>query len=472
MSSRIVVLLFILLFAQGCTSATGTKQNDQEASPLPPSPLLMQIGSGWMAHMVCSSVFISGRTLDHVMAVEFGPGSDPVLSALMPQVDVDRKTVTVPAPEYDYEGQTAVYRDGLGCALSLDEPVKALRAVTIPPRQIRYSDDELWPQGERVYTEDDSIDYGALQAAMDSAIGHSVEGRGTRGVVVVHRGRLVGEAYAPGYSPRMALYGASMTKTVNAMLIGRLVQAGKLSVTDTRLHPQWGHPGDPRGAITLDELLRAVSGLEFVENYAGDADVNVMLLTKKDMAGFAATKPLVAEPGTHWSYSSGTANIISGIARATFKGDDDAWLRYPDEALFEPLGLRTAIFETDTAGTFVGSSFLWASPRDFARLGLLMLQDGVWEDERLLPEGWVDYMATPHPGNENLNYGAQTWLSGAKDARGPAPFYYMSGFGGQTVWMDPEHELVIVRMGWDFATDPWHMNDFADVVAGTISNPR
>jgi CubicO group peptidase (beta-lactamase class C family) len=157
-----------------------------------------------------------------------------------------------------------------------------------------------------------------------------------------------------------------------------------------------------------------------------------------------------------------------GIARSTFRDNEEYW-RFPHDALFRPLGCSSAVFQTDTSGTLVGSSYVFASARDWARLGLLLLQDGVWQGERLLPEGWVDYMRTPAPADPELHYGAQTWLVGAESFDEPAPVFEMRGHGGQFVTVVPEKDLVVVRLGWQNLPGGWDQGDFVRRVAAAIT---
>ena len=259
--------------------------------------------------------------------------------------------------------------------------------------------DALWPEGERVDLETlpPGVDRIALEAGVKAAFAEpdSAHPRRTRALVVVHGGRIVAERYAPGFNATMPLIGWSMTKMAINALVGIAVQDGKLALPDTAYCLSGAGTSTPAAKITLDQLLRMTSGLSFNEDYADHAsDVIQMLFVQGDKAGFAAAKPLEYSPGTHWQYSGGTSNIIARVLRQRFVDERD-YLRFPRERLFEPLGMRSAVLEPDEAGTFVGSSFMYASARDWARLGLLFLRDGVWQGRRLLPEGWVAYSLTP-----------------------------------------------------------------------------
>jgi CubicO group peptidase (beta-lactamase class C family) len=262
----------------------------------------------------------------------------------------------------------------------------------------------------------------------------------------------------------MPLLGWSMAKTALNALVGMLAKDGAWAVEDEELLPQWRNDG--RRGISLDQLLRMTSGLDF------DADDNNerMLFTVGDIGAFAASKPLAAPPGTAWQYSQGPSNVVALIMRRHFK-DERAYLRFPRSRLFEPLGMRSAVLEPDAAGTFIGSTFMYASARDWARLGLLFLQDGVWQGQRLLPEGWVRYTTTPTAISPGKRYGAHVWLR-LPDSENlgvppmPEDAYYMLGYDQQIVAMIPSRDLVIVRLGLTRKTKAFdHAQALAPIIA-------
>lgn len=424
-----------------------------------PTLNLLPIGSGYLANTTCYGVFVSGRAPDEVLATEFTGDAEGLMERF--SVDVDTEARTVRASLYGLSPATAVYREGLGCVLIHDRALADLRREGFTPSPIELSAELEWPEGSAVSTGDvpPGVDRERLDAALEAAFTPPATGPDprTRAVVVVHKGRIIAERAVAPCSVHMPLYGASMSKTVTAMLIGMLVRDGRLSVDQDDVRPEWR--GDSRREITLDHLMRMSSGLRFVEVYAEASDVNRMLFEEPDTAAYAAGQPLEHEPGSHWSYSSGTTNIIMSIARDAISGDD-AYHRFPHEALFAPLGCRSAVFQTDTSGTFVGSSYVFASARDWARLGLFMLWDGVWLGERLLPEGWIDYLRTPAPADPQLHYGAQTWLEGATGPGEPAPVFEMRGYGGQFVTVVPAADLVVVRLGWQNLRPGWNQREF------------
>jgi len=221
--------------------------------------------------------------------------------------------------------------------------------------------------------------------------------------------------------------------------------------------PEWSAPGDPRGAITYDQLLRMTSGLEFFSNYLLPwSDSLRMLFASSDVAAFAAAKELVHPPGTVWSYSDGTCNILARCIRTLAADDAESQLLFPQRELFALLSMSTAEISVDAAGNWVSSSLMQASARDWARFGWLYANDGVFEGRTILPAGWVDYVAKPTPSSPEHCYGAHFWRydaeSGKKQSGKPFPpilggVLYASGHDGQFVWIDRDPRIVLVRLG-------------------------
>lgn len=271
-------------------------------------------------------------------------------------------------------------------------------------------------------------------------------GPGMRAILVAQNGRIVAERYGEGFDDKTPLLGWSMTKTVNAALLGRLAAAGLIGLDDAALRPEWT---DARKDITLRDLLGMESGLAFNEDYGDVSDVNRMLFLEPDMARFAAAQPQAEAAGAQFTYSSGTATLLARIWMDRI-GDPAAALAYPRAALFDPLGMTSAELEADASGTLVGSSYMYATARDWARFGLFLLQDGVWDGTRLLPPGWVAAMNASNglPGNYSQ---MQSWLQGPNDedaAEGvPEDAFWLVGHDGQTVAIVPSEELVVVRLG-------------------------
>ena len=429
------------------------------------------VGSGYSAEILCGAVFISGREPGAAEAEDLsGPGLEP-LQFFRKRVERDRKRVT--ASYFGLGAQTAVFRDGFGCTRIDTDEAALPKLPTLAPLPSP-DPEQLWPEGERVDLEADTdgIDRPALDAAVAAAFTEPdpAHPRNTRALVVVHRGRIVAERYAPGFDQTMPLIGWSMSKGALNALVGLRVKDGKLRLSDRALLPEWRQANDRRRDITLDDLLRMSSGLAFNEGYDDPLDdVVEMLFVKGDMARFAASKPLLHPPGTYWDYSSGTSAIIARVLRDTFATEDD-YLRYPRERLFGPLGMRSAVIGTDSAGTLTASSLLYASARDFARLGLLFLQDGIWNGQQILPPDWVVYSRGPSRALKDGSYGAHLWLRLPESADlgvppMPEDAYYFLGYQEQIIAVVPSRDLVIVRLGLTQEGGDWdHARDLAPIV--------
>jgi len=285
----------------------------------------------------------------------------------------------------------------------------------------------------------------------------------TSALLVVQRGQLVLERYAAGLGRGTSLRSWSMAKSITHALVGLLHGDGRLDLDAPAPVPAWRQVGDPRGAITLEQMLRMLDGLDFVEVYeaSGRSDVVEMLFGsgKDDVAGYAEARPLAHPPGRVWSYSSGTTNIVAAILARTLGGGQEGLLDFMRARLFDPLGMTSASPRFDAAGNFVGSSYVFATARDFARFGLLYLRDGVWEGRRLLPAGWVDHARTPTPGSDG-QYGAGWWL--AQDGSG---IFSANGFQCQYILAVPSRDLVVVRLGEsDHAQKPAVLRSLKELV--------
>lgn len=430
---------------------------------------VLPTATGYVAKLACSGVFVGGHPRERLEAEEF---------ATIPYVsfDVDDSAGRVHAHVLGLAGRTAVHRQGLGCALAIDvDPDELQRQGSAMPRA--EPSDEPWPQGDGEDPRPDppGLDREALERVLDEAFTEPdpYRPRWTRAVVIVHEGRLVAERYASWTSASTPLLGWSMSKSVTNALVGGLVLRGELDVFEPAPIPAW--EDGPRREITIDALLRMSSGLEFEERYGPLADATRMLFEVDDAAAVPISKPLEHEIDTFFAYSSGTSNILSWIVRERFTTLTE-YHQYPHEGLFVPLGMRTAVFETDASGTFVGSSFVYASARDWARFGQLYLQDGVWNGERLLPEGWAKYSGTATPTAPLGDYAAHFWANAGKpDAPAdrrlpsvPTDAFQASGFQGQAVLIVPSRDAVIVRLGLTHDRDAWDLDAFASAVLDAL----
>jgi CubicO group peptidase (beta-lactamase class C family) len=400
------------------------------------------------AKSLCSCVFIAGRDPQQVIAQELG-GSLINLGTF--KVHFEDSSATGSA--FGLAERKAIYRKGLGCTLVSEITEEELRSqkYTLALRKISNQDTIAWPNGNRI-NDSSLIKFPKLANAVNSAFEETDKERplNSRAVIVLHNGQIVAEKYAPTFNQNTKLLGWSMTKTVTNAIVGVLVKQGKLKIEEPAPIAEWAT--DERSKITLNNLMQASSGLAWEEIYGGPSPATNMLFRKKDAGGFAVQSKLQDQPNSKWQYSSGTTNIISKITKQILADD---YYSFAYREIFDKIGAHTMIIEPDAGGTYIGSSFSYAVARDWARFGLLYLNDGVWNNERILPEGWMKYSTTPAAAAPKGEYGAQIWLNaGNKNNQAdrlypdvPSDMYLMDGFEGQSVIMIPSRNVVIVRLG-------------------------
>jgi len=419
-------------------------------------------GLAYKAKTLCSELFVAGRALDDVLRDLEVDDLRP-LRFIRAEVDPSQRLVTTGVLIARRQAQ---FLDGRGCILGPPRGQESM--VSQRPSVHGTASSSAMEKAAAVQTEFSAGLEQVLDAAFQETVGRPH--KRTRAVVVVHRGEIVAERYAPGFGPETPLLGWSMTKSVMNALIGAAIQAGRLDLNEPTGLRAWSGPGDGRAAITVSDLLRMSSGLEFGEDQANlSSDLFRMLYAERDMAGFASGKRLVAEPSTLWKYSSGTSVILSQVLRE--KVGEEAYKSFPRTALFEPLGLTQAVLEQDGVGTFMGASYLYATAREWARIGQLYLQDGVWQDKRILPVGWVEYSRTPAPADPHGAYGAHFWVSTPLEYRGrpvplPADAFHAAGHEAQFVTIVPSRNVVVVRMGQTRYAKAWEHDQF---IAGILA---
>jgi CubicO group peptidase (beta-lactamase class C family) len=422
-------LLLVLLFAVGISGWL-----------LLSPPELLRIGDGYAAKIVCSNVFIAGRDPQLVLAEDVQAPGNPALRLIRVLVDRGKKIVTARilglfAPNY------ALYREGLGCTSVPDGDFPSARAAASIDTNWAAAATlgAPWPDGDQI-----AADEPVSRLIADPAL----SGPGMRAIIVVKAGRIIAEAYGDGFNKDVPLLGWSMTKTVNAAIVGRLISQDRLSFADKDLLPQWH--GDVRARISLADLLGMESGLAFNEDYGAVTDVTRMLYLEPDMAGMAASSPQQAPAGKRFHYSTATGVLLSRIWMNCFTDQRQA-LAFPRQALFSPLEMSSAVLETDEHGTFVGGSYLYATARDWARFAQFLLQDGVWHGERLLPADFMAAMRTPSEASDGSYTHAQTWAHGPGGSAGelglPTDAFWMLGHDGQSIAIVPSAGVVLVRLG-------------------------
>lgn len=417
--------------------------------------------AAYKAKMLCSEVLLAHRDSDAVLT-ELEIDDLKPLRYISASVDMPARRAT--ASVTGLVRHEAVYQDERGCVL---QSGPSTRASVASQNNEGGPDETLVSDTNR-----------ALEPVLDRAFAepNPQRSRRTRAVVVVRDGRIVAERYAPGFTKDTPILGWSMTKTMINALVGILVKEGHLAVDRPVPIAEWRHAGDPRHAITLDQLLRMSSGLRFDESaWNPVSDVTFMLLGTPDAGLYAAQKNLAAAPGSVWQYSSGTTNIISRAIRSVVN-DDAAYTDFPRRALFNRLQMSSAVIEADASGAFIGSSFGYATARDWARLGVLYVNDGVWREERILPEGWVTYTRSPAPADPLKRYGAHVWLKVAEEYGGdavlPADAFHATGHAGQFVTMIPSERLVVVRLGLTRYPNAWDQTGFVREVLDAIGGAQ
>lgn len=427
--------------------------------------------AGYGAKNLCSCVYIQGRSEEDVINQEFNQ-----FLGKLGTFTVNREDFSATGKVWFFSKKKAIYREGLGCTLvtGVDEEElngqKFIGKTTAPFNQ----DTVAWPNGNII---NDPLPPGLKKEELDKVLTdffvekNPEEPFKTRAVVVVYDGELVAEKYSEGFDVSTPQMGWSMAKGVSNALVGILVNEGKLKIMDPAPIEAW--KDDDRKKITVNDLLHASSGLEWSEAYSRPSDATEMLFRVKDAAGFAITKKKNKEPNEEFYYSSGTTNILSWIVRS--KVAEERYHRFPYQKLFNKIGMHSALIEPDPSGTYVLSSFGYATPRDWARFGLLYMNDGVWNGERILPEGWVKYTATPGPAATQGEYGAQWRLNvGAKDNPAskrfptvPADAMFIRGVEGQLLFVIPSQKLIVVRMGLSLHGDP-DMDKFVSDIIKTL----
>lgn len=410
---------------------------------------MIGVASGYKAKIACSEIFLADRDTLKLLESEF-TGVSPVLDRVRLRIDTEKRVIS--GSVFGIGAAKAIYRDGYGCTL-----VRGGEPVALPPlepvKDTPLPDATAGSSGMR-----DDIDYAAIDAAIDRAFADKEAA--TRAILVIKDGAIVAERYADGFSASTPFLSWSMAKSVTATMVGAAMLRGFVDLQSAAPVAEW-KSGDPRAAITWNDLLQMQSGLAFTEIYDDpNSDVSRMLFRARDAGAVAAKKKLAYPPGSHWSYASGTSNLIQRTLHEALEANDAGYHAFARDAIFEPIGAASFVMEPDASGTFVGSSFVYATARDWAKLGLLYLNDGVANGVRILPEGWSRYVATPAPASDGA-YGAQFWLNlPGTDGRQkyvpgvPDDAYQMSGHEGQYVLIIPDKNMVIVRTGMTRGKEP------------------
>ena len=396
--------------------------------------------SGFSSKSVASCHFIDHRNLK---SIENGDNAIDMIDLATNEINNSKKCAT--ASVYGLKKRTAIYREGLGATL-INANFDVSKPYEIPKRTILNTNLD-YPFGNKepknfIF---DNVNYSQLKVAIEAAFDTKTEKvKNTRAVVVLYKNKIIGEKYAAGFNKNSKLLGWSMTKSITATLFGILQKQGKFNINLPAPVKEWQK--DQRAIITTSDLLHMNSGLEWVEDYGSICDATNMLFQDEDMTQSQVNKKGAFPPNLHWNYSSGTTNLLSGIVRKQFKTHQE-YLDFWYASLIDKIGMNSMVIETDMSGNYVGSSYGWATARDWGKFGTLYLNKGNWNGEQLFDESWIRYITTPTQGS-NGEYGAHFWLNAGKFYKdAPTDLYSCNGYQGQRVFIIPSLQLVIVRLG-------------------------
>ena len=396
----------------------------------------LNIIAGYSAKNMSSSVFVAGREADFTDATDnnFSP-----VNIADDEVDIDAKSVE--SSVYGLMKRKAIYREGLGSVLitkDYDENTPFL-----VPKRVKTKMNLPFPYGELPQKDTifQNVDYKKLNEVVLSAFDSLNK---TRVVLVVYKNHIIAEEYANKFDKNSKILGWSMAKSLTSAVYGVMNKQGRLNKDEFAPIDAWKK--DERSKITLNNLLQMNSGLEWEEDYTKISDAVKMLYLEPDMTKLQIDKQFVGKPNETWCYSSGTTNLLSGILRQKFKTHQD-YLDFWYTDLIDKIGMSSMLVETDLSGNYVGSSYAWATPRDWAKFGLLYLHNGNWNGEQIISKDWVKYTRTPTNTSEGV-YGAQFWLNaGGHLPDVPKDLFFADGYQGQSVFIIPSKDLVVVRMG-------------------------
>lgn len=445
--------------SKGPDGSGGATLAVQELAPADSLESWYALGLG--AHHLCAGLWVVGRDFRRSpgRVVREDIARFPAFrwrDAYEYQVDSKAREVTVSAEGVG--ARTAEYNGDQGCAILPAGSEDVYFEPMDVDSDLPSADEQDWPTGDRSAAGTfPDVDREALDATLDRAMDD--EGlepdQNTRGLVVVYRGKILAERYAPGWGPRTPQISWSMGKSIASALTGVMVRRGFYELDDPAPVEAWRGPRDPRREIRIRDLLRMSSGLDF-DNFGLDPEVSYTAANEHfriyfdavDVHAHAVHQPLRFEPGSTWRYRNSDPLSLMHAAREALEREGESWLAFPRKALFDRIGMRSAVLETDAWGDFVITGYDFASARDWARFGLLHLNDGVWEGERILPEGWVDFVRTPAPGDPNGGYGGLFWLNREGVLENvPRDAYFAAGYMGQRTLIIPSREMVVVRLG-------------------------
>ena len=428
--------------------ATPTSARSQPGFP-PDDPDSWRVAG--TAKVLCSALFVSGRepteARAHVSAYFLGAKLDSITDF---HVDRERKLVRLSFARR-ITREAKLYGDQ-GCVIHQPGRDSVFFTPVRVESKLPDAASTPWPMGDLLPSGpiDRSIDTVKLRRAVDAAF--ATPSGLTAGFVVLHKGVIVAERYANGANKDMQLESWSMGKSITGTLIGLLIQQGAFRLEDPAPVPEWYKtPNDPRARIRVMDVMRMSSGLRMSrgspEDLPGYHDHDLIYTGAIDAFEFATTRPLQFEPNTFGRYRNSDPMTLGLIIRDAVRKRGEDYLTWPQRALFDKIGIRRQVLETDPYGNFLLSGYDYGTARNWARLGLLYLNDGMWNGERLLPEGFVQFVSTPAPAWRDSTYGGMVWVNAGGQSNVPRDAFTFRGAGGQETYVVPSRDLVVVRMG-------------------------
>ena len=413
----------------------------------PPGDPLEHAAAGF-AKVLCSALFITGRDLSDAAEEDGWAVSPPDTRHVVVDTVVDRVRQAVRLTLRSGVTLTAKRYGDQGCViLPQGADSVSFTPVSVPPT-LPDPETQDWPMGDRMPAVPlpTEIDSAKLAAAVAAAF--DPPQALTAAFLVAYQGRIIAERYGSGSDATTRLPGWSMGKSVTGTLIGQLIYHGTYDLWQAAPVPEWQAPDDPRSAIRIADLLRMSSGIRFeASDSAGYPDHLYVYTGAIDAYRWALTRPLEWPPNTVGRYRNCDPLVLNYLIKRAAVANGEEYLTYPQRRLFDKLGIRHMVLEPDPFGNFLLNGYDLATARDWLRLGLLYLNGGVWNGERLLPEGWTDFVRTPAPAWSEPRYGAMFWLNRTHEWPIPEDAYYMAGAGGQFTFIIPTHDLVVVRLG-------------------------
>jgi CubicO group peptidase (beta-lactamase class C family) len=445
-----VLSVALVAGGQAAAPAPATRPHHPDVPYQTPTSL----GAASYAKILCSAIFVSGRTAEEAQLNSTYFLMPPQDRQTVVRADIDRGSVNRVTVTVRGVARVAQFYGDQGCIIH-PEGRDGIFFTPVPVRSsLPEASTQPWPMGDAPSTTPwpGGLDKARIQAAVDLAFADP-EGL-TAAMVVVHKGQIVGERYMPGITKDTQLESWSMGKSLTATLVGLMVKDGAFALDDPAPVPEWRKPGDPRGPITVRDLMRMSSGLRFTGQDDKHLDPETeyhdhffIYAGAVDAFKYSISSPVEHPPNTVGRYRNSDPLTLGYLVQQEVRRRGEEYLTYPQRALFDRIGIRRQVLEPDPYGNFLLTGYDYGTARNWARLGLLYLNDGVWQGRRLLPEGWAKFVSTPAPAWMEPEYGGLFWLNRTKRWNLPEDAYLMSGAGGQHTFVVPSLDLVVVRMG-------------------------